>query len=76
MKFLDFTFNCWVWGRAFFFLHVSFDCISLSLLPMVFYSSFRREVSAMENSDDMYMFLHFLLAKGNEKRGLFTWNGK
>lgn len=65
MKFWDFAFNCWVCGRNFFFfLHVCFDCVSLSLLPMVFYSSFWREVSAVENSDDMYMFLHFLLAKG------------
>lgn len=64
MKFWDFAFNCWVWGRSFFFLHACFDGVSLSLLPIVFYSSFRREMSAVENSDDMYMFLHFLLAKG------------
>lgn len=48
-----------------------FNCVSLSLLSMVFNSSFRREVSAMENSDDMHMFLHFLLAKGELKLWAF-----
>lgn len=56
---------------CFFFLRVCFNCVSLLLLPIVFNSSFRREVSAVGNSDDMYKFLHFLLAKGELKKWAF-----
>jgi len=38
---------------------------------MVFNTGFRSGVSAMENSDDMYMFLCFLLAKGELKKQAF-----
>lgn len=63
-----FASNCFVSGSVVFLCACFFNYVSLLLLPMVFNGSFRRKVSAMENCDDMYMFLHFLLPSGKLKK--------
>lgn len=43
------------WEGLFFLFECVFNCVSLLLFPMVFNSSFRNKVSAMEDSDDIHV---------------------